>query len=75
MVTVEQQLEELTAKVDKLSTGVDLTKNGVASLTKTVSKITDKMGGVDRWSQDTNKFAADLEAALQNLTSRVQALE
>jgi hypothetical protein len=45
MVTVEQQLEELATKVDKLSMGVDLANNGVVSLTKTVSKIT------DRWAE------------------------
>jgi hypothetical protein len=75
MATVEQQLAELAVKVDKLSAGVDLANNGVASLTKTVSKITDAVGCVDRWSKDNDKFANDLEAALQDLMSCVQALE
>lgn len=30
---------------------------------------------MDRWSHNADKFATDLDAALQNLTSRVQALE
>jgi hypothetical protein len=75
MLTVEQQLEELTAKVDQLSTRVDLANNSVASLMKTVSKITDSVGFIDRWSKDADKFANDLEAALRDLTLRVQALE
>jgi outer membrane murein-binding lipoprotein Lpp len=72
---MEQQLAELIAKVDKLSSGVDLANNGIASLTKTVSKITDTVGFVDRWSKDANKFATDLEAALSDLTLHVHVLE
>jgi hypothetical protein len=37
MMTVEQQLQELTAKVDKLFMGVDLANNDVSTLTKTIS--------------------------------------
>jgi hypothetical protein len=82
MMTVEQQLDELTAKVDKLSASVDFANNGVASLAKNVSKLTDtvttvldKVNIVDRWSKDADKFAVDLETAMVKLTSHVQALE
>jgi predicted RecB family endonuclease len=82
MLTVEQQLDELTAKVDKLYTSVEFANTGVASLTKNVSNLTDtittlldKVNIVEQWSKDADKLAGDLETAMLKLTSRVQVLE
>jgi hypothetical protein len=82
MVTVEQQLEDLSAKVEKLSASVDFATNRVTTLTTNVSNLADmvttvlnKVTVVNRWSREADKFATDLEATMQNITSRVMALE
>jgi hypothetical protein len=40
-----------------------------------VTTVLDKVNIDDRWSKEADKFAIDLEATMQNLTSRVTVLE